>query len=115
MKPERSYVSSTLRPFAVVAVTSAHAAFEKGCYYFGLESRRVPVRDDWRADVDAMAAAVDEIEVRRFDFGELLPCTHLRANVGTFDGGSQMSHPLALTQLLIAYHMVKAALGEHAV
>jgi glutamate/tyrosine decarboxylase-like PLP-dependent enzyme len=44
----------------VVLPTSAHAAFEKGCYYFGLESRRVPVRDDWRADVDAMAAAVDE-------------------------------------------------------
>ena len=27
----------------VVLPTSAHAAFEKGCYYFGLESRRVAV------------------------------------------------------------------------
>ena len=44
----------------VVLPTSAHAAFEKGCYYFGLESRRVPVGDDWRADVDAMAAAIDD-------------------------------------------------------
>ncbi|MEQ1699690.1 MAG: aminotransferase class V-fold PLP-dependent enzyme [Ilumatobacteraceae bacterium] len=44
----------------VVLPTSAHAAFEKGCYYFGLESRRVPVRDDWRADVAAMEAAIDE-------------------------------------------------------
>ncbi len=44
----------------VVLPTSAHAAFEKGCYYFGLESRRVPVGDDWKADVDAMAAAVDD-------------------------------------------------------
>jgi sphinganine-1-phosphate aldolase len=44
----------------VVLPASAHAAFEKGCYYFGLESRRVPVRADWRADVDAMAAAIDE-------------------------------------------------------
>ena len=44
----------------VVLPTSAHAAFEKGCYYFGLESRRVPVRADWRADVDAMEAAIDE-------------------------------------------------------
>ena len=43
----------------VVLPTSAHAAFEKGCYYFGLESRRVPVRDDWRADADAMADAID--------------------------------------------------------
>jgi sphinganine-1-phosphate aldolase len=44
----------------VVLPTSAHAAFEKGCYYFGLESRRVPVGDDWRADVDATAAAIDD-------------------------------------------------------
>ncbi|HNJ97389.1 MAG TPA: aminotransferase class V-fold PLP-dependent enzyme [Ilumatobacteraceae bacterium] len=44
----------------VVLPTSAHAAFEKGCYYFGLESRRVPVRDDWRADPAAMAAAIDD-------------------------------------------------------
>jgi sphinganine-1-phosphate aldolase len=43
----------------VVLPTSAHAAFEKACYYFGLESRRVPVLADWRADVDAMAAAID--------------------------------------------------------
>jgi sphinganine-1-phosphate aldolase len=44
----------------VVLPASAHAAFEKGCYYFGLESRRVPVGDDWRADVAAMDAAVDD-------------------------------------------------------
>jgi sphinganine-1-phosphate aldolase len=44
----------------VVLPTSAHAAFEKGCYYFGLESRRVAVCDDWRADVGAMEAAIDE-------------------------------------------------------
>lgn len=44
----------------VVLPTSAHAAFEKGCYYFGLESRRVPVGADWRADVAAMEAAVDD-------------------------------------------------------
>lgn len=44
----------------VVLPTSAHAAFEKGCYYFGLESRRVAVRSDWRADVAAMEAAIDE-------------------------------------------------------
>jgi glutamate/tyrosine decarboxylase-like PLP-dependent enzyme len=44
----------------VVLPTSAHAAFEKGCYYLGLESRRVAVRDDWRADADAMADAIDD-------------------------------------------------------
>ncbi|MDP9464858.1 MAG: aminotransferase class V-fold PLP-dependent enzyme, partial [Actinomycetota bacterium] len=44
----------------VVLPTSAHAAFEKGCYYFGLESRRIAVGADWRADVAAMEAAIDE-------------------------------------------------------
>jgi glutamate/tyrosine decarboxylase-like PLP-dependent enzyme len=44
----------------VVLPASAHAAFEKGCVYFGLESRRIPVAADWRADVDAMAAAIDD-------------------------------------------------------
>ena len=44
----------------VVLPTSAHAAFEKGCAYFDVASRRVPVRADWRADVAAMADAVDD-------------------------------------------------------
>lgn len=44
----------------VVLPTSAHAAFEKGCYYFGVESRRIPVGTDWKADVAAMAAAIDD-------------------------------------------------------
>ncbi len=44
----------------IVLPTSAHAAFEKACHYFGLESRRVPVRADWRADPEAMAGAVDD-------------------------------------------------------
>jgi glutamate/tyrosine decarboxylase-like PLP-dependent enzyme len=47
------------RPNVVLPV-SAHAAFEKACYYFGLESRRTPVGDDFRTDVAAMAAAIDD-------------------------------------------------------
>ena len=47
------------RPNMVLA-TSAHAAFEKASHYFDVESRRVPVRPDCRADVDAMADAVDD-------------------------------------------------------
>jgi glutamate/tyrosine decarboxylase-like PLP-dependent enzyme len=43
----------------VVLPASAHAAFEKGCNYFGVESRRIPVGADWRADVASMEAAVD--------------------------------------------------------
>lgn len=42
---------------------------------------------------------------------------HLRTHVGTFEGndGQSKSHPLALTQLLVAYHMVKAEHGVHAI
>jgi phosphoribulokinase len=49
----------------------------------------------------------------------LIPeASHLRDNVGAFtdmDNQPARSHPLALSQLLITYHMVKAALGVHAV
>lgn len=44
----------------MVLPTSAHAALEKGADYFGVESRRVPVQNDWRADVDAMRDAIDD-------------------------------------------------------
>lgn len=47
----------------VVLPASAHAAFNKGCDYFGLEARRVDVLDDYRCDVDAMAGACDEATV----------------------------------------------------
>ncbi len=43
----------------MVLPASAHAAFEKAADYFGVESRRVPVNADWRADVTAMEAAID--------------------------------------------------------
>jgi glutamate/tyrosine decarboxylase-like PLP-dependent enzyme len=42
----------------MVVPASAHAAFHKAAHYFGLRVHKVPVRDDWRADVDAMAAHV---------------------------------------------------------
>jgi glutamate/tyrosine decarboxylase-like PLP-dependent enzyme len=44
----------------MVVPESAHAAFHKGAYYFGLKVHKVEVRDDWRADVDAMAAHVND-------------------------------------------------------
>ena len=43
----------------MVLPSSAHAALEKGADYFGVESRRVPVGPDWRADTAAMIDAVD--------------------------------------------------------
>jgi glutamate/tyrosine decarboxylase-like PLP-dependent enzyme len=43
----------------MVLPASAHAAFEKGAHYFGVKSVRVPVRDDFRADVAATAKAIN--------------------------------------------------------
>jgi glutamate/tyrosine decarboxylase-like PLP-dependent enzyme len=44
----------------MVLPTSAHAALEKGADYFGVESRRIPVTSDWRADVEAMRSLIDD-------------------------------------------------------
>ena len=44
----------------IVLAESAHAAFHKGAHYFGLKVNKVPVREDYRADVDAMAAAINK-------------------------------------------------------
>jgi glutamate/tyrosine decarboxylase-like PLP-dependent enzyme len=46
-------------PTMVLPVT-AHPAFEKAGRYFGLTSIRTPVRPDYRADVDAMRAAITD-------------------------------------------------------
>ena len=51
---------------------------------------------------------------------EMLPeAQHMRSHhVGEFtdvDGKPRISHPLVLTELLVAYHMVKAAHGIHAI
>ena len=62
---------------------------------------------------DKVAEALEE------SLWDLIPeASHLRNNVGQFtnlDNQVATSHPLALTQLVITYHMVKAALGVHAV
>jgi sphinganine-1-phosphate aldolase len=42
----------------MVLPTTAHAAFSKAAAYFGVTAVRVPVGEDYRADVDAMAAAI---------------------------------------------------------
>ncbi len=42
----------------MVLPTSAHAAFSKAAAYFDVKTIRVPVHSDYRADVEAMAAAI---------------------------------------------------------
>src|SRR4051794_24431477 len=44
----------------MVIAESAHAAFHKGSHYFGVKLHKIKVRPDWRADVDAIAAAVND-------------------------------------------------------
>lgn len=47
------------RPVMVLPST-AHAAFHKAAHYFGVEARLVEVGGDFRADAEAMRAAVDD-------------------------------------------------------
>ena len=42
----------------LVLPSTAHAAFSKAADYFGVRTIRVPVRDDYRADATAIAAAI---------------------------------------------------------
>jgi len=62
---------------------------------------------------DQRAKAVEDL------LWNLIPeAQHLRENVGKFRDATNhtaLSHPLALSELLITYHMVKAALGHHAI
>ncbi|HLY17323.1 MAG TPA: aspartate aminotransferase family protein [Bryobacteraceae bacterium] len=44
----------------IVAPATAHPAFEKGAWYFGIKLVRVPVGPDLLADVDAMRAQINE-------------------------------------------------------
>jgi sphinganine-1-phosphate aldolase len=46
---------------AMVLPSTAHAAFHKAAHYFGVRPVVVPVGDDFRADVEATAAALDEL------------------------------------------------------
>lgn len=55
---ERARIERGISDPEMVVANSAHAAFHKAGHSFGVAVRSVPVGADWRADVDAMAAAV---------------------------------------------------------
>ena len=55
---ERGRIERGVTAPEIVLAESAHAAFHKSAHMFGMDVRTTPVRDDWTADVDAMAAAV---------------------------------------------------------
>ncbi len=56
---ERAKAERGITAPEMIVSESAHAAFHKAAYYFGLTLHKTPVRADWRADVDAMAALVN--------------------------------------------------------
>jgi glutamate/tyrosine decarboxylase-like PLP-dependent enzyme len=57
---ERAHAERGITEPEIVLAESAHAAFHKGAHLFGLTVRKAPVRDDWTADVDAMADLVND-------------------------------------------------------
>lgn len=57
---ERGRVERGITAPEMVIAESAHAAFHKAAHLFGVTVRKTPVQTDWTADVDAMAAAVNE-------------------------------------------------------
>ena len=62
----------------MVLAESAHAAFEKAADYFGVRSVRVPVDAGWRADVGAMADAVNDRTVLVVGLGAAVPARRHR-------------------------------------
>lgn len=57
---ERGRIERGVTAPVMVVAESAHAAFHKSAHLFGITVRTAPVRADWTADVDAMAALVDD-------------------------------------------------------
>ena len=55
----RQHHPNIKRP-VVVAPFSAHPAFNKAAHYLGMEVRRVPIGDDFRADMNRIGDSVDE-------------------------------------------------------
>ncbi|MGI9602542.1 MAG: pyridoxal phosphate-dependent decarboxylase family protein [Acidimicrobiales bacterium] len=57
---ERARAERGVEQPEMIVAESAHAAFHKGAHLFGLTLHKTPVLDDWTADVDAMAALVND-------------------------------------------------------
>lgn len=61
VKAARDYAQSrdaSIRHPEVVLPATAHPAFDKACHYFGLRAVHIPVKDDFRADLEAFRQAI---------------------------------------------------------
>ncbi len=87
----------------------------------GLHLELVRDRDGKPVDVLEIPGDLNDGDAKKLEeliWSHLPEAQHLRAHVGSYideKQTSKVSHPLALTQLLIAYHMVKAQVGVHAI
>jgi sphinganine-1-phosphate aldolase len=57
---ERGRAERGIHAGEIVVAESAHAAFHKSAHMYDMPIRTAPVREDWTADVDAMAALVTD-------------------------------------------------------
>jgi glutamate/tyrosine decarboxylase-like PLP-dependent enzyme len=57
---ERGRKERGIRNGEIIVADSAHAAFHKSAHMFDMPIVTTPVRSDWTADVDAMAAAITD-------------------------------------------------------
>ena len=87
----------------------------------GLQLRLARDVDGKPVDVLEVAGNVDDGQAKAAEdlLWDLMPeARHLRANVGKRPrekGSLAVSHPISLSQLVIAYHLVKAAMGVYAI
>jgi sphinganine-1-phosphate aldolase len=88
---ERGRAERGLEFGEIVVAESAHAAFHKSAHMYGMPIRTTPVRDDWTADVDAMADAVSDRTVLvvgsapQFPQGVVDPIPEIAALAATVD------------------------------
>jgi phosphoribulokinase len=85
----------------------------------GLHLELARDRDGKPVDVLEINGSISDSRAERIEdlLWNLIPeAGHLRDQVGCIDvaNGARRSHPLALTQLLVGYHAVKAAMGVRA-
>jgi len=85
----------------------------------GLHLELARDRDGKPVDVLEINGNISDKRAERIEdlLWNLIPeAGHLRDQVGQIDvaNGARKSHPLALSQLLVGYHAVKAAMGVHA-
>lgn len=57
---ERARIERGITEPEIVLAESAHAAFHKAAHLFGLTICKAPVRNDWTADVEAMALLISD-------------------------------------------------------